>query len=85
MDSISGYLPVILILLLPNISGSSDPFIFTLLRAWPNLDWSAGRIGLKELWTLKWNMQFNTANEWTKAGCVQPEDWPEWMRNLKDY
>ena len=49
------------------------------------LDWSARRIGLKELWTLKWNMQFNTANEWTKAGGVQPDDWPEWMRNLKDY
>jgi prepilin-type N-terminal cleavage/methylation domain-containing protein/prepilin-type processing-associated H-X9-DG protein len=49
------------------------------------LDWSVRRIGLKELWTLKWNMQFDTANEWTKAGGVQPEDWPEWMRNFKDY
>ena len=49
------------------------------------LDWSVRRIGIKELWTLKWNMQFNTANEWTKAGGVQPEDWPEWMRNFKDY
>jgi prepilin-type N-terminal cleavage/methylation domain-containing protein/prepilin-type processing-associated H-X9-DG protein len=49
------------------------------------LDWSVRRIGLKELWTLKWNMQFNTANRWTRAGGVQPEDWPEWMRNFKDY
>jgi prepilin-type N-terminal cleavage/methylation domain-containing protein/prepilin-type processing-associated H-X9-DG protein len=49
------------------------------------LDWSVRKIGLKELWTLKWNMQFDTANEWTKAGGVQPEDWPEWMRNFKDY
>jgi len=49
------------------------------------LDWSARKVGLKELWTLKWNMQFNTANEWTKAGGVQPENWPEWMRNFKDY
>jgi prepilin-type N-terminal cleavage/methylation domain-containing protein len=49
------------------------------------LDWSIRRVGLKQLWTLKWNMQFDTANEWTKAGGVQPEDWPEWMRNFKDY
>jgi prepilin-type N-terminal cleavage/methylation domain-containing protein/prepilin-type processing-associated H-X9-DG protein len=49
------------------------------------LDWSARRIGLKELWTLKWNMQFNTAGPWTKAGGVNPDDWPPWMRNFKDY
>ena len=49
------------------------------------LDWSVRKIGIKELWTLKWHMQFNTANEWTKAGGVQPEDWPEWMRGFKDY
>jgi prepilin-type N-terminal cleavage/methylation domain-containing protein len=49
------------------------------------LDWSVRRVGLKELWTLKWNLNFNTANKWTKAGGVQPEDWPEWMRSFKDY
>jgi prepilin-type processing-associated H-X9-DG protein len=49
------------------------------------LDWSVRRIGLKELWTLKWNMQFDTANAWTKAGGAQPEDWPAWMRGFEDY
>jgi len=49
------------------------------------LDWSASRVGLKELWTLKWKQQFDTAGPWTKAGGVQPEDWPEWLRNFKDY
>lgn len=49
------------------------------------LDWSVRKIGLKELWTLKWNYSFNTANEWTRAGGVHPEDWPEWMQNFKDY
>jgi len=49
------------------------------------LDWSVRKVGLKELWALKWNMQFNTSNEWTKAGGAQPEDWPEWMRRFKDY
>ena len=49
------------------------------------LDWSARKVGLKELWTLKWYKEFNTANEWTRAGGVQPEDWPDWMRRFKDY
>ncbi|MCI0484396.1 MAG: type II secretion system GspH family protein [candidate division NC10 bacterium] len=49
------------------------------------LDWSVRKVGLKELWTLKWNREFDTAGPWTKAGGVQPEDWPGWMRNLKDY
>ena len=49
------------------------------------LDWSVRRVGIKELWKLKWHLQFNTANEWTKAGGVQQEDWPKWMRSFKDY
>jgi prepilin-type N-terminal cleavage/methylation domain-containing protein/prepilin-type processing-associated H-X9-DG protein len=49
------------------------------------LDWSVRKIGIKELWTLKWHLQFDTANAWTKAGGVLPEDWPHWMRGFKDY
>jgi prepilin-type N-terminal cleavage/methylation domain-containing protein/prepilin-type processing-associated H-X9-DG protein len=49
------------------------------------LDWSVRKIGLKELWTLKWNQDFDTANEWTKAGGARPDDWPIWMRRFKDY
>ena len=49
------------------------------------LDWSVRKIGLKELWTLKWNREFDTGGPWTKAGGVQREDWPEWMRTFKDY
>lgn len=49
------------------------------------LDWSVRRIGLKELWTLKWHPAWNTAGPWTRAGGVKPEQWPKWMRNLKDY
>jgi prepilin-type N-terminal cleavage/methylation domain-containing protein/prepilin-type processing-associated H-X9-DG protein len=49
------------------------------------MDWSVRKVGLKELWTLKWHRQWNTMNEWTRAGGVKPEDWPEWMRNFKDY
>jgi hypothetical protein len=49
------------------------------------MDWSVRKVGLKELWTLKWYRQFDIANPWTRAGGVKPEDWPEWMRNFKDY
>ena len=49
------------------------------------LDWSVRKVGLKELWTLRWYNEFDTANEWTKAGGIQTEDWPEWMRGFKDY
>ena len=49
------------------------------------LNGSARKVGLKELWTLKWKPEYDTANKWTQAGGVQPEDWPEWMRGFKDY
>ncbi len=48
-------------------------------------DFSTRKIGLKELWTLKWHQEFDTRGMWTRAGGVQPEDWPEWMRSFKDY
>jgi len=49
------------------------------------LDWSVRKVGLKELWTLKWHKDFNTAGPWTRAGGVQPNDWPPWMEAFKDY
>lgn len=49
------------------------------------LDFSVRKIGLKGLWTLKWHRQYDTTGPWTKAGAVQPEDWPPWMRKFKDY
>ncbi len=49
------------------------------------LDWSARPVGLKELWTLKWYDKFDTNGHWTNAGGVKPQQWPEWMRSLKDY
>ena len=49
------------------------------------LDWSVRRVGLKELWTLKWDEEADTAGPWTRAGGVRPEDWPKWMRRFKDY
>jgi prepilin-type N-terminal cleavage/methylation domain-containing protein/prepilin-type processing-associated H-X9-DG protein len=49
------------------------------------MDWSVRKVGLKELWTLKWDPDFDTAGPWTKAGGVQPDAWPPWMRRFKDY
>jgi prepilin-type N-terminal cleavage/methylation domain-containing protein/prepilin-type processing-associated H-X9-DG protein len=49
------------------------------------LDWSVRKVGLKELWTLRWHAQFDMAGPWTRAGGVQAEDWPAWMRRFKDY
>jgi hypothetical protein len=34
---------------------------------------------------LRWNRQYEINGSWTRAGGVMPEDWPEWMRNFKDY
>ena len=49
------------------------------------MDWSVRKVGLKELWTLKWHREWDTANEWTKAGSVKPGDWPQWLRRFRDY
>jgi prepilin-type N-terminal cleavage/methylation domain-containing protein/prepilin-type processing-associated H-X9-DG protein len=49
------------------------------------MDWSVRKVGLKEIWVLKWHGGFNTTGPWTKAGGVQAEDWPQWMRRFKDY
>jgi hypothetical protein len=40
------------------------------------LDYSINRIGLKQLWRLRWSRRFNIA--------VEPA-WPDWMRGFKDY
>jgi len=49
------------------------------------LDFAVRKVGLKELWKLKWHRQFDMNDSWTAAGGCQPGDWPEWMRGLKDY
>lgn len=41
------------------------------------LDFSARKVGLKELWKLKWHRKCDT-------NAPTPE-WPDWMRRFKDY
>ena len=77
--------------LIPTMPVSPPPPVaFCMNRHWGHvnglfMDWSVRKVGLKELWTLKWSTDFDTAGPWTKAGGVQPENWPEWMRRFKDY
>jgi len=49
------------------------------------LDFSIRKVEPKELWKLKWHRNFDTNGPWTKAGGVAPEDWPEWMRNFRNF
>jgi len=49
------------------------------------LDGAARKVGLKELWMLKWHRLYDTTGPWTRAGGVQPTQWPDWMRNFEDY
>jgi len=49
------------------------------------MDYSVRKVGLKELWTLRWHRQFDTNGTWTRSGGIQPSDWPQWMRNFRDY
>jgi len=45
---------------------------------WSFCDFSVRKVGLKELWILKWN------RVWFKGDPDLP-DWPPWMRKFKDY
>jgi len=49
------------------------------------MDWSARRVGLKELWTLKWHREFDISGPWTKAGGADDSDWPVWLRHYPAY
>jgi hypothetical protein len=49
------------------------------------MDFSTRRIGLKELWSLRWHREFQMRGPWTRAGGVESQDWPEWMKGFKDY
>jgi prepilin-type processing-associated H-X9-DG protein len=49
------------------------------------VDGSMRKVGLKELWALKWHNKYNTMGPWTRAGGVQSGDWPRWMWRFEDY
>jgi hypothetical protein len=48
------------------------------------VDTSVRKVGLKELWTLKWHREFDTEGPWVKKPGNNPK-WPDWMKRFKDY
>ncbi len=60
---------------------------------WLFADWSVRTVGIKELWTLRWNRRFDTRNAWTLAGndgdvsaCRSRwETAASWMADFKDF
>jgi len=48
-------------------------------------NWSIRKIGLKELWTLKWHRSYDVNGPWTRSGGVLESEWPDWMKRFKDY
>lgn len=76
----------------PRTAMSDDEMTFFCINRHQNgtvnalfVDSTVRKVGLKELWTLKWHQNTNINGPWTKAGGVLPSDWPEWMRGFKDY
>jgi len=70
------------------LQGTMAPFCLNRHNGHVNclfLDWSVRKVGIKELWTLKWHENFNTTGPWTKAGGATTDKWPPWMRGFKDY
>ena len=71
--------------------GTSDEmnqFCIDRHNGWVNFtfaDWSVRKIGLRELWTLKWHTTFNTAGVWSRAGGAIDSDWPQWLRKYKAF
>ena len=49
------------------------------------LDLAVRKVGIKELWMFKWNRTYQLDGLYTIAGGVRPSDWPEWIRDFKDY
>lgn len=52
------------------------------------VDGSAGKIGLKQLWTMRWSRNFDTRNKWTLAGDVTAAQWDAaapWMSSFPEF
>jgi hypothetical protein len=52
------------------------------------LDFSVRKVGLKELWTLKWGRGWDTCGKWTKCGGVTAKEWDaaaKWMKSFPEY
>jgi prepilin-type N-terminal cleavage/methylation domain-containing protein/prepilin-type processing-associated H-X9-DG protein len=49
------------------------------------VDFSVRKVGLKEMWTLKWHRKYDINGPWTIAGGCDASEWPPWMQGFKDF
>jgi prepilin-type N-terminal cleavage/methylation domain-containing protein len=49
------------------------------------LDWTVRKVGLKQLWHLRWSKQDGWGDLSVVRDPDKAEDWPEWMRASKNY
>jgi prepilin-type N-terminal cleavage/methylation domain-containing protein/prepilin-type processing-associated H-X9-DG protein len=49
------------------------------------VDNTVRKVGLKELWMLKWHKKYNTCGTYTKCGKIRRAGWPKWMQDFKDF
>lgn len=49
------------------------------------VDSSVRKLGLKEIYILKWHREFKLDGNWTLAGGVTTTQWPDWLQKYKDY
>jgi prepilin-type N-terminal cleavage/methylation domain-containing protein len=49
------------------------------------LDYSVRKVGLKQLWRLKWHQEFATNGPYTEEGGFEPSNWPDWMKRARDF
>lgn len=47
------------------------------------LDFSVRSVRPREVYTLQWHREYNTAGPWTTAGGAAEEDWPRWMQRRR--
>jgi prepilin-type N-terminal cleavage/methylation domain-containing protein/prepilin-type processing-associated H-X9-DG protein len=65
-----------------------DPFSINRHDGYVNclfMDWSVRRVGLKELWKIKYWRDYYAEGGCTAGGGLYPQEWPEWMRGFEDY
>ncbi len=46
------------------------------------MDWSVKKVGLKELWGLRWHRNYDVQGPYTLGGGMTPGEWPVWMKDF---
>jgi len=49
------------------------------------MDWNVRKVGLKELWKLKWHREFDIVESGPVDNTPWPAGWPDWMKSCKSF